>query len=277
MPKRVLKMLIYAAAAVGLAYGGLCALVYGNQDKLTYFPFSKVSVNPGDYQLEFQEFELEQGPNSVTGWIVPAGEEAPWVLHFHGNGGNIAGRIGHLQLLHRLGFNAVVFDYRGYGRSRGKPSEPGLIEDAVAVRSHLLETYGVSPRKLVYFGESLGGGVACALAEKHPPVGLILKSTFSSIPDVGAAAYPFLPVHLLATNRFESVRRVPEFKFPKLHLHSQSDEVVPYKFGRRLFEAAAEPKQWLDIPGTHNTGPLELGQDFARAIEEFVQASCGGR
>ena len=277
MPKRVLRMLAYTLAAVGLTYGGLCALVYQYQDKLTYFPAARVSVNPGDYQLDYKSFELDQGQSTVTGWVVRHQEASPWVLHFHGNGGNIAGRIGHLQLLHRLGFNAVVFDYRGYGKSRGKPSEPGLLEDANAVRNYLLNDLGAPQEKLVYFGESLGGGVACALAEQHPPVGLILKSTFSSIPDVGAEAYPFLPVRVLATNRFESVKRVPNFKFPKLHLHSQADEIVPYKFGRRLFEAACEPKQWIEIGGTHNTGPLELGDDFATALEDFVYTACGGR
>lgn len=267
------------ASLLGIAvtgYGALCAVVYVMQDGLTYFPDHQIVLEPSDLGLDFEPFELDLGQTSVTGWIVRSPEEnAPWVVQFHGNGGNISGRVGHLALFQKLGFNGVVFDYRGYGKSRGRPSEPGLFEDALAVRTYLLEEQNVGPDNLVYFGESLGGGVACALAEKHPPAGLILKSTFTSVPDVGAEVYPFLPVRILARNRFASKSRVPTFQFPILVVHGRGDEVVPFHHGQRLFELANEPKQWLEIGGGHNTGPLELGSEFATTVQEFVLKSCG--
>lgn len=266
-----------ALAIIGIAavsYGALCGLVYLKQDSLLYFPSAVIPVDPGELGLAFEAFEIPLKESTVTGWLVRSDRpEAPWVLHCHGNGGNIANNIGYLALFKKLGFHAVIFDYRGYGRSRGVPSEQGLLEDALAVREYLLTSQGARPENLVYFGESLGGGVACALAEKAPPAGLILKSTFTSVPARAAEAYPFLPVGWLARTRFESDRRIANISCPKLFLHALDDDIIPYHHGRRLFELASEPKTWLDIPGGHNTGPLELGQDFTSAVSNLVQSA----
>lgn len=264
------------ASVLGFAlagYSAICLLVYIKQDALTYFPSPDIPVVPSDLGLEYESFELDLGASSVTGWIVHSQPEAPWVLQFHGNGGNISGRIGHLALFHRLGFNGVVFDYRGYGKSRGQPSEAGLLADATAVREHLLNKEQVDPSKLVYFGESLGGGVACALAEQQPPAGLLLKSTFTSVPDVAAEVYPFLPVRMLARTQFNSAQRIPKFNFPVMVAHGKADEVIPFHHGERLFEKATEPKRWMALAGTHNTGPLELGPEFIEAVGDFVRTS----
>ena len=267
-------MLWTIVGMLGLGYAGLCGLVYLQQDSMTFVPSRDVRVTPADYKLEFEDFDLDLGASSVTGWIVRHEPDSPWVLHCHGNGGNISGRIGHLMLLRKAGCNAVVFDYRGYGKSRGKPHQQGLLEDAIAVRQHLLDKCGVEPKKLIYFGESLGGGVACLLAEKHPPPGLILKSTFTSAADRGAELFPYLPVHLLAKTRLNSASRVPHFEFPKLIIHGRNDEVIPFHHGEKLYQLAAEPKKWLEIPGTHNTGPLDLGEEFLETIRQFVQDCC---
>ncbi len=265
------------ASLLGLAvagYSGLCLLVYLKQDSLTYFPAQEILVNPGELGLEFESFDLELGESSVTGWIVRSNQDAPWVLHFHGNGGNIAHRIDYLALFRRLGFNGVVFDYRGYGKSRGQPTESGLTEDALAVYQHLIEREGVKPDRLVYFGESLGGAVACALAERKPPAGMILKSTFTSYPEMASTVYPFLPVRLLARARYDSASRVRDFRFPLLVMHSRRDEVIPFQLGERLFEVSSAPKSWYEFEGTHNTGPLQLGSGFTDAIRTFVKTSC---
>lgn len=262
------------ASLLGLAvagYSGLCLLIYLKQDSLTYFPIREIPVDPGELGLDFESFELDLGDSSVTGWIVRADPKAPWILHCHGNGGNIAYRIDYLALFRRLGFNGVVFDYRGYGKSRGQPTESGLTEDALAVREHLVEKEGAKPDKLIYFGESLGGAVACALAEKEPPAGLILKSTFTSYPEMAGVVYPFLPVRLLARARYDSLSKVKDFHFPILVMHSPSDEVIPYHLGQRLFDRASEPKIFKEIGGTHNTSALELGPDFAETVKSFVE------
>lgn len=261
-------------AMAGLSYGALCGLVYLKQDSLLYFPSAVIPVDPGELGLAFESFEipLAQGDSSVTGWLVRADNpaDAPWVMFFHGNGGNIANNISYLAFFKKLGYNGVVFDYRGYGRSKGIPSEAGLVEDARAVREYLITEQGASPESLIYFGESLGGGVACALAAEIPPAGLIMKSTFTSVPARAAEIYPFLPVRWIARTRFESDSRIAKIACPKLFLHAHNDDVVPYHHGQRLFELAGEPKTWLDIPGGHSTGPLELGKEFSSVVGQFI-------
>ena len=254
-----------------LAYAGLCGLVYARQDSMLFFPSPTVLGNPSDLGLEYEEFELPVADGSVTGWLVQAERrDAPWVIIFHGNAGNISSHIDHLPFFHNLGFHAVLFDYRGYGKSRGVPSEANLVEDGLAVRTYLLEREGVRPESLFYFGESLGGGVAAATAEKAAPAGLILKSTFTSVPDRGAQDFPFLPIKLLARTRLDTLSRVQRFDFPKLIIHGPADEVISYSHGRTLWEKALEPKTWLEIPGTHNSRPQDLGPGYRDAIKTFV-------
>lgn len=255
----------------GVGYSALCGLVYFKQDSLLYFPSSVIPVNPGELGLAYEAFEIPLPESSVTGWLVRSDRpNAPWVMQCHGNGGNIANNIAYLALFKKLGLNGVIFDYRGYGRSRGVPSEAGLIEDATAVRNYLLTAQGVKPDQLIYFGESLGGGVACALAERAPPAGLVLKSTFTSVPARAAEVYPFLPVRWLARTRFDSDQRIAGISCPKLFLHATDDDIVPYHHGRKLFELAGEPKTWLDIPGGHNASPLELGDRFTATLADFI-------
>lgn len=255
-------------------YAGLCGLAYKYQNKLIFFPHEFFHQDPSAAGLEFEDFELEvDSESTVTGWIVESESDAPWVLHFHGNGGNIAGRVDHLKLLHGFGFNAVVFDYRGYGKSKGIPTEEGLVADGLAVVRYLVDEKDVNPRRLVYFGESLGGGVASAVAEVEEPRAMILKSTFTSVPDRGAEAYPFLPVRLLSKTKFDTKERIKNFLFPKLIIHSRPDTVVPYHHGQRLFQLSPEPKQFLEFHRDHNTSPLELGDQFERTVRDFVKES----
>lgn len=271
--KKWLKLILGTLLIGGLVgYGAICGLVYTYQDQLTYFPTAEISVTPSSHQLEYEDFDLDLGESSVTGWIVRSQREAPWVIHFHGNGGNISNRIDHLKLLHQAGVNAVVFDYRGYGKSRGTPSEAGLIEDGLAVRSFLVEKYGVKDQQFVYFGESLGGGVACGVAKIKPPERLLLKSTFTSVTDRGAEIYSWLPVRALSRTEFANWKAIPEFHFPLLVIHGKGDEIIPFHHGEKLYELANQPKQWLEIPGSHNTSPLDLGRGFFDTVEAF----CGG-
>lgn len=255
-------------------YAALCGALYKYQDKLVYFPDDYFAKDPAAEGLVFEDFEVEVEPGAtVTGWIVRSQPGAPWVLHFHGNAGNISARIDHLKLFNELGFNGVVFDYRGYGKSKGKPSEAGLIADGVAVVKYLTDDLMVDPKMLIYFGESLGGGVASAVAEKEKPRALILKSTFTSVPDLGAELYPFFPVRLLSTTEFNTKARVGRFLFPKLVVHGRPDVVVPYEHGQRLYQAASEPKEFLDVYRGHNVSPLGLGQEFKDVVKRFVLKS----
>lgn len=279
MKRRWLIVLaILGTICVG-GYAALCGLVYGYQDKLLYFPSSYIEADPLSAGLEFEEFEIEVEPGvTVVGWIVESRtSQAPWVVQFHGNAGNISHRIDHLSLFNNLGFNGVVFDYRGYGKSTGVPTEKGLVADGVALVDYLQKERGVDPRRIVYWGESLGGGVAAAVADVRPPRALILKSTFTSVPDRGAEAYPFLPVRLLSKTKFETSRLLPNFLFPKLIIHAEADSVVAFHHGQRLYQLASQPKIFFASRGGHNTSPLELGSDFEETVKRFVTEAMPGR
>jgi uncharacterized protein len=252
-------------------YAAICGLVYSNQDKLLYFPDDYFITDPASAGLDFEEFSLEVSPGvTVTGWIVERDPAAPWILQFHGNAGNISNRVDHLKLFYELGFNGVLFDYRGYGKSTGTPSEAGLVEDGLAVVKYLKEEKGVDPRFLVYWGESLGGAVAAAVAAKEEPRALILKSTFTSVPDLAGEVYPFLPVKYLSKTHFETKNLVPNFLFPKLIVHGHSDTVVPFHHGQRLYQLSLEPKTFLQVDRDHNASPLELGDEFNQTVQKFI-------
>jgi hypothetical protein len=193
-------------------------------------------------------------------------------LYCHGNAGNVSQYVDQLTWWHQRGYNVMDFDYRGYGHSQGTPTEDGLYRDAEAAWRYLTEARSVAPARIILFGESLGGGVACGLAAQHPPGALILLSTFSSLVDVGHWLYPWLPVGLLATERFPSADRVAHMTCPKLFIHSPQDEVVPFSLGRALFEAAAPPKSFYQTMGSHADSPLQREAGYGQAIDSFLRA-----
>jgi len=252
-------------------YATVCGLVYKNQDKLLYFPDDYFITDPASAGLEFEDFSVEVSPEvTVSGWIVETDPAAPWILQFHGNAGNISNRVDHLKLFNELGFNGVLFDYRGYGKSTGIPSEEGLVADGLAVVTYLKEEKGVDPRFLIYWGESLGGAVAAAVSVKEEPRALILKSTFTSVPDLAGELYPFLPVKYLSKTRFDTKNLVPKFLFPKLIVHGHADTVVPFHHGQRLYQLSLEPKTFLKVNRGHNISPMELGLEFKETVRKFV-------
>jgi fermentation-respiration switch protein FrsA (DUF1100 family) len=255
-------------------YAAVCGLVYKHQDSLLYFPEDYMGSDPASAQLDFEEFSIEVAPDvTVTGWIVEKDPSAPWILQFHGNAGNISNRVPHLKLFSELGFNGVLFDYRGYGKSTGTPSEDGLVEDGLAVVKYLKEEKGVDRKFLIYWGESLGGAVAAAVAVKEEPRALILKSTFTSVPDLASETYPFLPVRYLSKTQFDTKNLVPNFLFPKLVVHGHADRLVPFHHGQRLFQLSLEPKTFLKVDRGHNASPLELGDEFKQTVQKFVTES----
>jgi fermentation-respiration switch protein FrsA (DUF1100 family) len=261
-----------------VAYLLLCLLVYAGQSWLVYFPSRHLGLTPADLGLAYAEADIQTEDGvRLHGWAVPRQGAGAWVLHCHGNGGNISGRLDLVKLLHDLGCNVLVFDYRGYGRSQGRPSEEGLRRDAEAAWRYLTQTLGIPSGQIVLMGESLGGGVAARLAARHRPAGLILQSTFTSAVDLGAEVYPFLPVRLLCRHRYPVAEYVRSLDCPKLILHSPQDEIVPVRHGRRLFEVAAEPRQWLEIQGGHNQSYLERGPDYRQALRGFIAGAVGER
>ena len=206
------------------------------------------------------------------------------VLFFHGNGGDRRGRIIDSLIFAGAGADVFVIDYRGYGENAGSPSEDGLAADARALWKYATQERRVPPERIVLYGESLGGGVAVPLCADlcqagTPPAGLVLRSTFTSLPDTAAHHFPWLPVRLLLVDRFASIDRIAEVTCPNLHIHGTRDQVVPFALGRRLFEAAPAksssgiPKRFIELAGADHNDVLFVARDkFADAIGRFFQA-----
>ena len=166
--------------------------------------------------------------------------------------------------------DVFIFDYRGYGQSEGKPSESGTYRDAEAAWQYLVEERKVDPNRIIIFGRSLGGAVATWQARNHTPVALILESTFTSVPDIGAKYYPFLPVRLLSRFKYDTAEYLKGVNCPVLIVHSPDDEMMPFSHGQRLFEIAKEPKGFLEISGSHNEGFIISGKRYEEGLNAFI-------
>ena len=260
-----------------LVYLGLAAIIFFRQSSLVFLPEMDrgYAANPSDIGLEYTSLKLRTvDDETLDGWHVPvaAGREKPGlVLFFHGNAGNIGHRLDYLRMFHDLGLATLIIDYRGYGRSSGTPSEEGSYLDAEAAWQHATKALGLAPDRIVIFGESLGGAVAAKLAEGHRPGALILASTFTSVPDLGAELYPWLPVRLLARIHYDTLNRLPRIACPLLVVHSRNDDVIPFAHGRRLFEAAGTTKQFLEIDGGHNEGFVFVRKEWISEMDGFLR------
>jgi fermentation-respiration switch protein FrsA (DUF1100 family) len=256
--------------------------------QLIYFPtrypdglwdLDAVTRNSGA-SLEDCFFDTEDGVRLHAWWCRPAHAEGVTadmvLLWFHGNAGNLSHRADLVLRLARTPVQVFIVDYRGYGRSEGRPSEHGLYADADAAWRYLVHDRGVAPQRIVLFGDSLGAAVAVDLATRVEAAGLIVQSAFTSVPDMAARHYPFVPKALIRT-RMDSLAKIADVAEPKLFIHSPSDEIVPYELGRRLYEAAPGPKRFLDVPGaTHNDTDAVGGHRYFDAIRDFV-AQCWQR
>lgn len=262
---------------IALCYLAVTVWIFLSQRKMLYFPTTSSAGSPADAGLHFTDVELvnDMG-NRLHGWWIPH-ENARFTLLFaHGNGGNISHRVPSLEIFHRLGLSVFIYDYSGYGRSEGSPGEEETGSDARAAWRWLTYEQGVAPGSIILFGRSLGGAVTARLAHEliekgQHPAGLIFESTFTSIPDMGAYIYPWLPVRQLARYRYDSVAELRPVRSPALFLHSPDDDIVPYAIGRRLFEAYDGPKSFMELKGDHNTGFLETGQPYVDALDRFVR------
>jgi fermentation-respiration switch protein FrsA (DUF1100 family) len=263
-----------ALIAIFGIYGALVLLMFLFQGRLVHvpnLPGRKLTATPTQIGLTYQSvsFSTEDGV-TLHGWFLPAQQSSKTLLFFHGNAGNISHRLTSLAIFNGLGLNILIFDYRGYGRSAGKPSEQGLYRDAQAALNYLQNKRGIVLEETIFFGRSLGGAVATWLAARHPPRALIIESSFTSIPDLAADLYPFIPIRLLARLRYDTRNHLKDICSPILIIHSVNDEVVPFIHGQTLFQTARAPKQFLQIEGDHNGGYLISGQRYVDSIKTFL-------
>lgn len=208
----------------------------------------------------------------LHGWWYDLGRDAPGLALFHGNAGNIAGRTPFAEGLLRRGISVLLLDYRGYGRSRGRPSEGGIYRDGKAALAFLRERVGRSGRTAL-MGRSLGGAVAIRVASEHDVGALVVESSFTSLDEMAEAVYPFLPSFLFSRlrSRFDNVSRIATVRAPVLVVHGEDDQLVPPEMGRRLYAAAPEPKAWYAVPGAgHNDTFAVGGSAYFDRVADFV-------
>ena len=248
----------WAIGAAVVFYLCLLALLRLFESHLIYFPGQQRSLiaPPARLGLPIERVEIptEDGVKLV-GWVIPSGADSSglWLLVCHGNAGNLSefDRPLHYAGLRQLGLSLLAFDYRGYGESDGSPSEQGLYRDAEAAYRFLREVRGVPAERIVIFGHSLGSAVAIDLAAAQPAAGLIVEGALTSATDRGSELYPYIPIRWIARSRFSSIDKVSGITVPKLFLHADSDDVIPQGHGRRLFDAAREPKTFVELQGGH--------------------------
>jgi pimeloyl-ACP methyl ester carboxylesterase len=269
-----LRILKSVAFIVFASYVGLMLLMFVFQSRYVYYPSNKLVAEPRDIGLEYEDLMLDtRDGGKINAWFVPApsGRNRGCILFCHGNAGNISHRLSTIEMFHDLGFATLIFDYRGYGRSTGRPSEKNTYADAAAAWDYLTAPGRYRPEQVVVFGRSLGGAVAAWLAAEKTPGMLIIESTFTSLPQLGQQVYPYLPVKLLARIRYNTLERLQHVACPVVIVHSPDDDLIPFSHGEALFEAALEPKLMVTLAGGHNTTMEATGAAYGQKLDDAVR------
>lgn len=259
----------YVAAIVGVRLA---------ERSLVYVPGSRTVDDPAAALALNQRAVTFRAADStvLSAWIIPganAKPDAPWVLISHGNYGNIGygGRPQFYAWFRDLGVNLFAYDYRGFGASEGVPSEAGVYADAEAAYRYLTDTLRVPPSRIVLFGHSLGTGVTIELARHVSAAGLIVEDAYTSVADRGQEVFRLLPIKLIARSRFASIEKVGQLTVPKLFLHARNDRTIPIEHGRRVFAAAAEPKEFVELDAGHADAYSAERTRYYGAIDAFIR------
>lgn len=248
-------------------------------NSLLYFPSRVIAETPDRAGMDHRELAVDTDDGMrLHGWWIRARAEAlGHVLVCHGNAGNVGDRVLHAALLTAAGFDVLLFDYRGFGRSEGRPGEQGTYRDAHAALACLREQPGVDPEHVFYVGESLGAAIALDLALEHRPAGLVMLSAFAGIREMARLLYPFVPAPLVP-DAYPTLRRIAALRAPLLILHGDRDEIVPLAQAQTLFDAASEPKRIHVFKGVgHNDLMPVAGAKIATLIASWVSSLQGMR
>lgn len=262
----ILAVLFIAYLALGLA-------LYFMQPVFLYSPVQEVPYTPDELGLDFEKVIFKSSDGlMLSGWYIPADNSELTVLFCHGNGGNMMHNLDTINILYNMGVNFFIFDYRGYGNSEGKPSEEGTYLDARAAYKWLTEEKKISPDNIIAFGRSLGGSIAAQLAGKVKVAALIVESAFTSYVDIGRKFYPYMPVRWFARFSYRTIDYVKNVHCPVMIIHSRTDETIPFEFGLELYEAANEPKEFVEIFGSHNDGFLVSSDTYKSAWTRWLKS-----
>jgi len=255
-----------------ISLGLLILALTGCVASYIYYPERDIRFTPNSVGLAYTNVTLETSDGvNINAWWVPVKNPRAIVLFCHGNGGNVGYYLETLQVFNRLGLSALIFDYRGYGRSGGSPSEKGTYLDAEAAWSYLTQARKIAPRQIIFWGRSLGGAIAARTAAGHRCGLLILESAFTSVPEVAQAHIAWLPAWVLARYRYETSRFLKRVTVPTLVIHSPDDEIIPYSLGQKLFETLEGPKAFLEIKGSHNQGFIDSLSVYEAGVDAFIK------
>jgi hypothetical protein len=248
----------------------------GCLSQAVYHPSKEIRGTPADLGLFYEWVALETADGArLSAWWVPAGSPRGVLLFCHGNAGNISDRLDSIRIFNRLGLSVFIFDYRGYGKSSGHPSEQGTYRDAEAAWNYLIQVRQKDPREIVVFGRSLGGSIAAWVSQVYKPQALILESTFASLREAARDRMPGIFVRLLVPDQYRTLLYLTSVHCPLLILHSRGDEVIPFRHGEALYAAANEPKELVEIHGSHNQGFLESQPYYEAALDSFLSKYLG--
>jgi len=241
------------------------------EHKALYFPTSEIEYLPTVIGLSYEDVYIDTDDGiKLHTWFIPATDSKYTLLFCHGNGGNISHRIEKLDILNKLGLDIFIFDYRGYGKSSGRPSEKGFYKDVEAMYNYLVSKRRIEPKDIILYGESLGGAVAIELATKRKPKALITEASFSSTKDVAKELYPLFPTFII-WSKFDSLSKIKNITIPKLIIHSQNDDIIPFSHSLKLLEASPEPKRHLVLTGSHNDFFIDSRDLYASGIRDFLK------
>jgi fermentation-respiration switch protein FrsA (DUF1100 family) len=246
-------------------------LLSGCVSRLIYHPDSDMKGTPTDHGLPYECVDLETKDGvTLSGWWVPAFKQRGVVLFCHGNAGNVSHRLDFLLIFNRLGLSTFIFDYRGYGKSGGLPSEQGTYLDAEAAWHYLVQERKILPEHIIIFGRSLGGSIAAWLAQDHHPGMLIVESTFTSLRDMVKDRFPWVPARLVRNYQYDTRQYLQNTRCPVLIIHSRDDDLIPFRRGEELYEVAKGPKEFLEISGSHNRAFMDSLTQYELALDTFI-------
>lgn len=266
------KIFFKAFRILFIAYIGLLLFLYFFQSIFLFQPKEEYLGTPALVSLKYEEVAItSNNGNILSGWFVPKADAGQAVLFCHSNYGNISYFIQDLHAIHQMGFPVLVFDYQGYGKSGGEPSEESLHADGEAAWNYLLSR-GYGSDRIILWGRSLGGAVAARLAVDHEPAALVIESTFIKFPEVARDFFPYVPVSIIARYDLDVEKDIKKIDCPLLIVHSRDDEIIDFRHGKKLFQAAHEPKSFLEISGSHNDGYYSSGLLYYQSVNKFLES-----
>lgn len=262
----MIRLLFITLAGFGLIVGYIKYL----ENRGLFYPMKAVEFYPSGFGITFEDvyIKTKDGLN-INGWFIPHHNAKYTLLFCHGNAGNIGHRLDKLQMFSDIGVNILIIDYRGYGKSKGRPSEKGFYLDIEAAYNYLVVDRKIPPQRIILYGESLGAAVAIDLAVKAKVGAIIAEGAFSDEKDMARNIYPFMPAFILSY-KFDSLGKIRKVGVPKLFIHSIDDDIVPFELGYKLYNAAYGPKEFVKIRGGHNNAFLNSKEKYISSISSFI-------